>query len=200
MVNPQPDEKIIDPACGTGGFLIIAMNHALEFISREQQERWHDPRNPTEQEYEENWRARQEYLSQNVYGLDLNPSLVRAAKMNMVMNNDGSGSLWQANSLANPHSWNLGGPKVNLGTFNALVTNPPFGTNIRIDDQEILAQYELARIWDSEPDSNEWTARQNSKGDFCFRGLNRLRFYLLNDLCSCWLTAAGWRSFYPMGF
>ena len=32
MLNPQPGERILDPSCGTGGFLITGMNHALEFI------------------------------------------------------------------------------------------------------------------------------------------------------------------------
>ena len=31
-LNPQPGERILDPSCGTGGFLITGMNHALEFI------------------------------------------------------------------------------------------------------------------------------------------------------------------------
>ena len=80
--------------------------------------------------------------------------------MNMVMNNDGSGGLWQANSLANPHTWSdalvVDAP---LGSFNVVLTNPPFGTNIRIDDQEILAQYELAWIWDFNEESGEWEPR-----------------------------------------
>ena len=29
MLDPQPGERILDPACGTGGFLITAMNHAM---------------------------------------------------------------------------------------------------------------------------------------------------------------------------
>ena len=148
MLNPQPEERLIDPAGGTGGFLIIAMNHVLEFIKIEHQQRWRDPRHPTDGEREEYWRARQEYLSTKLYGVDLNPALVRAAKMNMVMNNDGSGGLWQANSLANPHTWNtVLAQSASLGSFNVVLTNPPFGTNTRIDDQEILTQYDLARVW-----------------------------------------------------
>lgn len=32
MLDPQPDQRVIDPACGTGGFLITAMNHALKVL------------------------------------------------------------------------------------------------------------------------------------------------------------------------
>jgi type I restriction enzyme M protein len=165
MLNPQPDERIIDPASGTGGFLITAMNHALDFIKLEHEKRWQSTDHPTEEEREEHWRARQEYLRTKLYGMDLNPALVRAAKMNMVMNNDGSGSLWQANSLANPHTWvpDLAG-RTRLGSFHVVVTNPPFGTNIRIDDQDVLSQYDLARVWDFDTASGTWSMRSDRYG------------------------------------
>ena len=39
------------------------------------------------------------------FGFDINPDLLKATKMNMVMNNDGSGNILQANSLLPPHEW-----------------------------------------------------------------------------------------------
>jgi type I restriction enzyme M protein len=171
MLNPQPGDRLIDPAAGTGGFLIIAMNHVLDYIKLEHQQRWRQPGNPTDEERDEYARARHEYLSQRIYGIDLNPALVRAAKMNMVMNNDGSGGLWQGNSLANPHTWSEGlARSVQLGSYRAVVTNPPFGTNIRIDDQEILSQYELAQVWDFDQPSNEWVARLDRNGRPVYQG------------------------------
>jgi type I restriction enzyme M protein len=105
MLDPQPAETIIDPACGTGGFLITAMNHALAHLDATERSQWIDPAMPNESERTELFRKRTTYFAQNVSGLDLNPALVRAAKMNMVMNNDGEGGLFQANSLAHPHTW-----------------------------------------------------------------------------------------------
>lgn len=165
MLNPQPNERMIDPACGTGGFLITAMNHGLDFIKQDHQQRWLNARAPTDEERDEYSRARYEYLRENVCGLDLNPSLVRAAKMNMVMNNDGSGGLWQANSLANPHTWLAPTSNaVKLGSFDLVVTNPPFGANIRIDDTEILDQYDLASVWDFDAESGAWRQRHTVNG------------------------------------
>jgi type I restriction enzyme M protein len=165
MLNPQPGERLIDPACGTGGFLITAMNHALEFIEQQERENWADPTNGTDAEREELFNRRKEFLSGNVFGIDLNPGLVRAAKMNMVMNNDGSGGLWQADSLENPHRWatdlNL---RVPLGSMDVVVTNPPFGANILIDDDEVLAQYELAAVWDM-GDDGAWAIRRDKHGN-----------------------------------
>ena len=162
MLDPQPHERLLDPACGTGGFLITAMNHALDYIERAEREQWIDPMNGTDEERQELYRKRSEYLSDCVFGMDLNPGLVRAAKMNMVMNNDGSGGLWQANSLMNPHRWEQGlANQVQLGSMDIVVTNPPFGANIVIDDEEILTQYDLAAVWDQDSDG-AWSIRRDA--------------------------------------
>jgi type I restriction enzyme M protein len=164
MLNPQPNQRLIDPACGTGGFLITAMNHALSHIDREERADWADPARGSEEERQELYRARNEYLSKMVHGLDLNPGLVRAAKMNMVMNNDGSGGLWQANSLANPRTWaSSASEHIQLASFDVIVTNPPFGSNILIDDDEVLEQYDLAAMWDRQPDGC-WKIRRGRNG------------------------------------
>jgi type I restriction enzyme M protein len=164
MINPQPGERLLDPACGTGGFLIIAMNHALELIERSERLEWANPAFGTEVETEELWRKRREHVTTCVFGLDLNPSLARAAKMNMVMNNDGSGGLFQANSLAHPHTWDPAVTKaVPLGSIDVLCTNPPFGANIVIDDEEVLRQYELAGMWDPQEDGS-WELRRDKHG------------------------------------
>ncbi len=158
MIDPRPTEKVLDPACGTGGFLITAMNHALDTLEISEQGEWKDQAAGTAAEMDELRRKRSRFLSQNVFGLDLNPSLVRAAKMNMVMNNDGSGQLYQANSLANPHSWDDedARERVGLGTFDALFTNPPFGANILITDEETLTQYDLAARWRRDQATGTW--------------------------------------------
>lgn len=164
MLNPQPHERIVDPSAGTGGFLITAMNHAVQQIEAEERSQWGDPTRGTDEERQELYRRRQEYLSTMVHGLDLNPGLVRAAKMNMVMNNDGSGGLWQANTLANPRTWHPeAAARVRLGSFDCVVANPPFGANIVIDDELILEQFELAAIWDHEEDG-VWAPRVDKHG------------------------------------
>ena len=81
--------------------------------------------------------------------------------MNMVMNNDGAGGLCQADSLANPHTWDRQASEaVPLGSIDVLFTNPPFGANIVIDDQHILRQYELAAAWDMQDDGS-WERRMD---------------------------------------
>lgn len=165
MLNPNPSEKILDPACGTGGFLITGMNHALKQLRETEASQWRDPGNPTESERAELIRKCSDYFRRQVLGVDLNPLLVRAAKMNMVMNNDGEGGLFQANSLANPHTWfKEAADRIQLGSIDVLFTNPPFGANILIDDSDILEQYDLAAIWDEQVDGT-WSMRVDQLGN-----------------------------------
>ena len=106
MVNPKPDEKICDPACGTGGFLVIAMNHVIEQLKQEVEEDYGKP----EREWTDHEKTLlkdriKEIVASNFYGFDIGPHLVKATKMNMVMNNDGSGNIYRNNSLLPPHEW-----------------------------------------------------------------------------------------------
>ncbi|WP_204052202.1 N-6 DNA methylase [Microbispora siamensis] len=165
MIDPQPNERILDPSCGTGGFLITAMNHALNHIERTERAEWKDPSNGTDAEREELFRRRQDFLSQCIFGIDLNPALVRAAKMNMVMNNDGSGGLWQANTLENPHAWRSELRKaIPLGSIDVIVSNPPFGTKLPVDDPDTLSQYDLAAVWDQD-ENGDWVIRRDRHGN-----------------------------------
>lgn len=75
MLDPGLGERLLDPACGTGGFLITAMNHVLEKIEASHRRRWRGGK-PTPSQSEEYYRQRLEYLKENVFGLDLNPLLV----------------------------------------------------------------------------------------------------------------------------
>jgi type I restriction enzyme M protein len=166
MLNPGVGESILDPACGTGGFLITAMNHVLAHLEVTHRRRWKNGK-PSQTQLSEFYRARHEYLENNVFGLDLNPTLVRAAKMNMVMNNDGAGSLFQCNSLEHPHRWASEVSRaVPLGSIDVLITNPPFGTKIVVDDPRILSQYDVAASWtDRDDDGAPSDLRVRRKAD-----------------------------------
>ena len=153
MLDPGDDQIVIDPACGTGGFLTIAMNHVIAKITSHELAKWGSETRaelPTRQRVER-------FLDQNLIGIDLNPNLVKAAKMNMVMNNDGSGGLFQANSLASPATW-VGDLRRRelMGRVDILFTNPPFGSKIPIDEPAILESYDLGHAWTYDAASDTW--------------------------------------------
>lgn len=164
MLDPRDDERVLDPACGTGGFLVIAMNHVISCLEDQLVEELGKPKEEWTDDEKRLFQDRvREIAESNFFGFDLNPDLVKATKMNMVMNNDGSGNIFQTNSLLPPHEWEADfrrelakalGVKESairnsqsIGFFDVVVTNPPFGSKIPIKDPHILEQYDLGHIW-----------------------------------------------------
>ena len=153
MLDPSEKQMILDPACGTGGFLITAMNHVIEKLRASETSKWGDV-----ERAEIAIRQRvQRFAETHIVGMDLNPNLVKASKMNMVMNNDGAGGLYQANSLKVPITWDdeLRERRI-LGHVDLLFTNPPFGSKIPIDEPSILEAYELGHVWSYDAGTDKW--------------------------------------------
>jgi type I restriction enzyme M protein len=154
MLDPGEKELTLDPACGTGGFLITAMNHVIDRIRAA--ERARGRRDLLAFENAVAARVRK-YAERFIFGMDFNPELVKASKMNMVMNNDGSGGLFQANSLEAPATWDPDLRRLDLmGKVDVLFTNPPFGSKIPVADPAILEQYDLGHIWSYDKANDRW--------------------------------------------
>ena len=137
------------------------MNHVIEKLTASERRKWRAATPRRRPNKAELFRKLQEYLSKNIVGLDLNPNLVKATKMNMVMNNDGAGGLYQANSFERPVIWDAELRKRDLmNKVDLILTNPPFGSKIRIDDPAILEQYELAHAWTYDAASDSYSLRE----------------------------------------
>lgn len=173
MINPKLDERVLDSSCGTGGFLVTAMTHVIDRLEKQFAESLDKPKTEWNNDEMKAFQERiSEMASTNFFGFDINPDLVKATKMNMVMNNDGSGNILQTNSLLPPHEWTdefraklaeaLGVEKTEIRSHNTLeffdviVTNPPFGSKIPIKDEPVLKQYELAHIWENDKKKGTW--------------------------------------------
>jgi type I restriction enzyme M protein len=162
MLAPKKGEYVLDSSCGTGGFLVQAMNCVIEQIEKKiennlgkPKKKWKDIDKQTANE------QIKETAGKYFFGFDINPDLVKATKMNMVMNNDGSGNILRCNSLLPPHEWDADFKKAlaerfglnpdkirtvkDIALFDVIVTNPPFGSKIPIQDSTILNQYEIAK-------------------------------------------------------
>lgn len=151
MLDPKESESLLDPACGTGGFLVATLGHMLKKFRDEQKTQ---VGSESTTEFLNVHERLKEYAAANVFGADFDPFLIRAAQMNMVLAGDGRGHIYNINSLEFPlgHLADLPGAKkeIPLGSVDIIATNPPFGSDIPITDKHILEQYELAHNW--EPD------------------------------------------------
>lgn len=131
--------KVIDCCCGTGGFLVSWIDNLRKVLTRQEIKRGnHDPAL--------NVRNRiKEICGNHLYGTDINPFLVRTAQMNLVMHGDGSTNVHRASSLTRPGEWSEEARRaIPFGSMDVVITNPPFGTEVTVDDAHVLSQYQIA--------------------------------------------------------
>ena len=152
MLDPKPDERVLDPACGTGGFLVATVAHLLAKYKADM---------PSHGEETADSLLAGDYVRQfvetNLYGGDFDPALVRATTMNLMMAAGSKGNVFHIDSLTFP-AGHLEGlkeaiEKIPLGSIDVLMTNPPFGSDIPITDPAILSRYELAAKWQKQEGS-----------------------------------------------
>lgn len=166
MLDPPAGKRVLDPACGSGGFLIVALNHARRRILAELGCPY--PDNPVQSEIKRALPSISAYAKSSLFGFDVDSDLRKAARMNMVMNGDGHGHIFNFNSLEygvfgtketvaktryrTPEmevlERELGvGPGAAHGQFDYVFTNPPFGAKIPVEDPEVLRHYDLGHTW-----------------------------------------------------
>jgi type I restriction enzyme M protein len=142
-LDPKPNERVLDPACGTGGFLVSTIAHQFK---RFQSELKKNSDNGTFEVARERLRS---YVSKQIFGADFDPFLVRASTMNLMMAANTEGNIFHMDSLAFPRSHLDGNDeakkKIPFGSIDVLMTNPPFGSEIPITDPAILSGHELAK-------------------------------------------------------
>ena len=139
ILMPKTDEIICDPACGSGGFLVMT----LKYIRSQYEEM--EKRYP-EHNIDGLFR---EYADKYIRGIDFNPDLARVAKMNMVLNDDGHTGIFHYDSLMPLKDWpHKISAKIEKNKVDIIMTNPPFGKKCVIDDKKILEHYHLGHKWE----------------------------------------------------
>lgn len=151
MVDPEPGKKVLDPACGSGGFLVVALAHVRKRLLAEAGV---PPDAAVPMELKRVDPELRKYASSCLYGTDVDPELRKAARMNMVMNNDGHGNILHMNSLEygvpglrSPEMDDFESRGGGHGQFDYVLTNPPFGSKIPISEPAILDRFDLGHSW-----------------------------------------------------
>ena len=151
MIDPEPGMKVLDPACGSGGFLVVALAHVRKKLLTQAGANAEVPVSSELKRIEGKLRS---YAEKCLYGIDVDPDLRKAARMNMVMNNDGHGNIACFNSLEygvpvrrSPEMDSFEGRGGGHGKFDYLFTNPPFGSKIPVSDPDVLRSFDLGHWW-----------------------------------------------------
>ena len=150
LLDPEVEELVIDPACGSGGFLIVALEHIWDKLEKQAGERrW------SAAQLE---RQKREIAMRCMRGLDKDSFLTKVTKAYMAIIGDGRGGIFCEYSLGEPDTWSPAAQEaIRLGTFDVVLTNSPFGSKIKVKGAHKLHQYRLARKWRSpRRDQDEW--------------------------------------------
>jgi type I restriction enzyme M protein len=118
MVDPDEGQKILDPACGSGGFLIYCMKYV-----------WRKIANRRRGDDLGIQRAQIRYASSQLFGLDYDDRLVRVAKAYMTIAGDGSSNVRKVIDSLKPYDWDLSIQRV-FTNSDILLTNPPFAGDL----------------------------------------------------------------------
>ena len=107
IVEPTKDDRILDPACGTAGFLISAYKYILN------------------QNLDENGKSNLTFdeknnVLKNINGYDIAPSMVKISEMNLFLHGASEPKIYEYDTLTSDDKW---GDK-----YECILANPPFMT------------------------------------------------------------------------
>jgi len=138
----EHDSKVLDTSCGSGGFLLYALNR----VRNKATELYPQYKTDTRQ-YKFWFSYWHDFAEKNLYGIEISEQISRAAKMNMIIHDDGHTNVITSDGLISDESiiakTNNHGFK--YGTFDFIITNPPFGSTIRQSEQAYLKTYQLGK-------------------------------------------------------
>ncbi|MCZ7648505.1 MAG: N-6 DNA methylase [Planctomycetota bacterium] len=148
MLNPTAGDMTLDPACGSGGFLLYAMDHvrhAAEKIHADEPTEafahWHD------------------FAKDRLFGIEINDEISRVAKMNMILHDDGHTNIIGFDALEKMDRLKAERRKLHADNFDLVLTNPPFGAMIKETEKGsgYMQGWELLRYL-GKPEQSEGSA------------------------------------------
>lgn len=150
------DSKVLDTSCGSGGFLLYALNKVRE----EATEYYPNYKNDAKQ-YAKWYTYWHDFAAKNLYGIEINEQISRAAKMNMIIHDDGHTNVITSDGLVTDTTIQerTGNKGFEYGTFDFIITNPPFGSTIRQTEQAYLKTYQLGKK------EEDWLAVKSSANE-----------------------------------
>ena len=139
IINPKPDEMILDPFCGSGHFLTCSLEHVEKNYK------------VTLDEY-----TYRQFAFFHLHGIEKDPKMVRVAMTDMMLHDDGHSNVRCIDALLSfdnyPDIKALGGEdNTSPEIFHVCLTNPPFGALLPGEVMQILGRFALGKGRDSLP-------------------------------------------------
>jgi len=166
----QNDSKVLDTSCGSGGFLLYALDkirhEAGEYYAEDSIEHyryWHD------------------FAEKKLFGIEINEQIARTAKMNMIIHDDGHTNVVAADGLLSDKNIRekTGNQEFKYNSFDFIITNPPFGSIVKQTEKAYLHQYNFGHkdvSWlDTKNSSVKDRANQSTEVLFIEQAYNYLK-------------------------
>ena len=134
MLDPAEDCLILDPSCGSGGFLLNCLDYVRSLAAKEY------PDSP-----EDCYKMWHDFAKENLYGIEINDQIARVCKMNMIIHDDGHTNIISHDALDNVDAITKIHQSFKQGSFDFIFTNPPFGANVKSSEHEYLPKYTLGK-------------------------------------------------------
>ena len=136
------DSKVLDTSCGSGGFLLYALNKV-----RNQATEFYPNHNNDVRQHERWFKHWHDFAQNNLFGIEISEQISRAAKMNMIIHDDGHTNVITSDGLVSDSAIfeRTANKGFEYGTFDFIITNPPFGNTIRQSEQAYLKTYQLGK-------------------------------------------------------
>ncbi|MBU4338202.1 N-6 DNA methylase [Patescibacteria group bacterium] len=153
ITDPQPGETIVDPACGSGGFLIYSLEHVWEIMDKQTKYRGMDEAQKLQE--------KRNMAEKCFFGIDKENDLVKIAKAYMAIIGDGKCGIVSDNTLHLPEDYNKHAQELFvedeenniLKQFDLVLTNPPFGSKIKVVKED-SKHFDLGHAWKKDKNSN----------------------------------------------
>jgi len=150
-----PSSKVLDTSCGSGGFLLYALDKVRREVDKDQN------RNDDVKKGDDKYKIWHDFASNNLYGIEINEQISRVAKMNMIIHDDGHTNVITMDALFPPGKIEevTGNRGFKYGTFDYIITNPPFGFQIYESEKPYFSDYEM-----NNQESHWLSSKRTSKG------------------------------------
>ena len=150
IIDPDAEDFIVDPSCGSGGFLVEALRYVWKKIDDEGKKyQWGD---------DEIKEEKMDFALNRICGIDKDYFLAKVAKAYMAILGVNKSGIFCEDSLERPENWGKQTQmRIGKSKFTALFTNPPFGSKIPVKGEDKLKQYDLGHKWSLDKKTNEWT-------------------------------------------
>ena len=168
-VLPITNESLVlDTSCGSGGFLLYALNK----VRKQADELYPNHKNDIKQN-QKHYKFWHDFAEKNLYGIEINEQISRAAKMNMIIHDDGHTNVITADGLLNEQeiqkiTQNKG---FKYNHFDFIITNPPFGSSVKKTEKSYLVHYDFGKKesdWLDIKGKNTITPRENQSTEVLF--------------------------------